>query len=136
MVRVLFLGLLAATMCGFVSVASAPQTHHRPSHAVPQEAPLEDDPAVRNERSTNLSHVTGTARKIQMYIKSRHLQLLPDGTANGTTDDASVYSKFRPLLLFDTFRDTAYRKSFATNCRFSSDRLMLSKALPPQSSMS
>lgn len=99
MVRVFFLGLLAATMCGFVSVASAPQAFRS---AVPQEAPLEEDLAVRNERSTNLSHVSsGTARKIQMYIKSRHLQLLPDGTANGTTDDASVYSESNhPLFYF------------------------------------
>lgn len=48
----------------------------------------------RNERSANLSHITGSARKIQLYIKNRFLQLLPDGTVNGTTDDLSDYSKF------------------------------------------
>lgn len=47
----------------------------------------------RNERSANLSHITGSARKIQLYIKNRFLQLLPDGTVNGTTDDLSDYSK-------------------------------------------
>ena len=47
----------------------------------------------RNERSANLSHITGSARKIQLYIKNRFLQLLPDGTVNGTTDDLSEYSK-------------------------------------------
>lgn len=48
----------------------------------------------RNERSANLSHITGSARKIQLYIKNRFLQLLPDGTVNGTTDDTSDYSEF------------------------------------------
>lgn len=48
----------------------------------------------RNERSTNLSHIMGTARKIQLYIKNRFLQLLPDGTVNGTTNDLSDYSEY------------------------------------------
>lgn len=47
----------------------------------------------RNERSTNFSHITGTARKIQLLIKNRLLQLLPDGTVNGTQDDGSDYSE-------------------------------------------
>lgn len=52
-------------------------------------------PLERNERSAaNLSHITGSARKIQLYIKNRFLQLLPDGSVNGTTDDLSDYSKF------------------------------------------
>lgn len=51
----------------------------------------------RNERSANLSHITGSARKIQLYIKNRFLQLQPDGVVNGTTDYQSDYSK---LLLF------------------------------------
>ncbi|XP_070493464.1 probable serine/threonine-protein kinase DDB_G0283337 [Chironomus tepperi] len=46
----------------------------------------------RNERSANLSHITGSARKIQLYIKNRFLQLMPDGTVNGTTDDSSDYT--------------------------------------------
>ncbi|CAO1406946.1 unnamed protein product [Diamesa serratosioi] len=46
----------------------------------------------RNERSANLSHITGGARKIQLYIKNRFLQLLPDGTINGTTDDLSDFT--------------------------------------------
>ncbi|KAG5682019.1 hypothetical protein PVAND_011411 [Polypedilum vanderplanki] len=46
----------------------------------------------RNERSANLSHITGSTRKIQLYIKNRFLQLLPDGTVNGTTDDLSDYT--------------------------------------------
>lgn len=50
-------------------------------------------PLERNERSANLSHITGSARKIQLYIKNRFLQLLPDGTVNGTTDDLSDYSE-------------------------------------------
>lgn len=48
----------------------------------------------RNERSANLSHITGSARKIQLYIKNRFLQLLPDGTVNGTTEDSSDFSEF------------------------------------------
>lgn len=59
----------------------------------------------RNERSANLSHITGTARKIQIYMKNRYLQLLPDGIVNGTHDDSSDYSKyhfhyFHPKRLF------------------------------------
>jgi hypothetical protein len=49
----------------------------------------------RNERSANLSHITGSARKIQLYIKNRFLQILPDGTVNGTMDDLSDYCKYR-----------------------------------------
>ncbi|XP_053965309.1 rho GTPase-activating protein gacZ-like [Anastrepha ludens] len=47
----------------------------------------------RNERST-ISHLSGLARKIQIYIKNRFIQLLPDGTVNGTQDEQSDYSKF------------------------------------------
>lgn len=53
----------------------------------------------RNERSANLSHITGTTRKFQLYIKNRFLQLLPDGSVNGTHDDASDYSKCAAELL-------------------------------------
>ncbi|KAJ3640239.1 hypothetical protein Zmor_003549 [Zophobas morio] len=94
MVKALFLGLLAAMMCGFACAAPAPQPElpsRREETTPPPQPPLED-PAARSERSTNLSHVTGTARKIQMFIKNRHLQLLPDGTVNGTTDDTSAYT--------------------------------------------
>lgn len=51
-------------------------------------------PLDRNERSANLSHITGVTRKIQLYIKNRYLQLLPDGTVNGTQDEFSDFSKF------------------------------------------
>ena len=57
----------------------------------------------RNERSANLSHIAGSARKIQLYIKNRFLQLLPDGTVNGTTDDLSDYSKFN-FSLFSPYQ--------------------------------
>ncbi|XP_044741564.1 uncharacterized protein LOC123302612 [Chrysoperla carnea] len=52
-----------------------------------------DDTGGRNERSTNLSHITGTSRKIQMYVSvtNRLLQILSDGTVNGTNDD-SIYT--------------------------------------------
>ncbi|RZC38412.1 FGF domain containing protein [Asbolus verrucosus] len=99
MVKALFLGLLAATMCGFAAPAPQPDLPScREDPPPPQPPPLED-PAARSERSTNLSHVTGINRKIQMYIKNRHLQLLPDGTVNGTTDDNSPYSESLLSLL-------------------------------------
>ncbi|CAD7093230.1 unnamed protein product, partial [Hermetia illucens] len=46
----------------------------------------------RNERSANLSHISGPARKIQLFIKNRWIQMLPDGTINGTQDDSSDYT--------------------------------------------
>ncbi|XP_059051725.1 uncharacterized protein LOC131846441 isoform X2 [Achroia grisella] len=49
-------------------------------------------PEQRAQRSANLSHITGTSRKIQMFLKNRYLQLLPDGTVNGTTDGKSEYT--------------------------------------------
>uniref|UniRef100_A0A182P6R4 Fibroblast growth factor n=1 Tax=Anopheles epiroticus TaxID=199890 RepID=A0A182P6R4_9DIPT len=52
----------------------------------------------RNERSANLSHITGATRKIQLFIKNRYIQLLPDGTVNGTYDDLSDYSEYRPVF--------------------------------------
>jgi hypothetical protein len=67
---------------------------HGGTAAPPADQALADDGAVRSERSTNLSHITGTARKIQMHIKNRYLQILPDGTVNGTTDDDSDYSEY------------------------------------------
>lgn len=101
MVKTLLLGLLAYTICGFVyaAPAAAPQIKSNPQHPEPTApdpepaAPPLEDPAARSERSTNLSHVTGTARKIQMFIKNRHLQILPDGIVNGTTDDTSAFSE-------------------------------------------
>lgn len=47
----------------------------------------------RNERST-ISHLSGLSRKIQIYIKNRFIQLLPDGTVNGTQDEQSDYSEY------------------------------------------
>ncbi|TMW49428.1 hypothetical protein DOY81_005494 [Sarcophaga bullata] len=44
----------------------------------------------RNERST-VSHLSGPSRKIQLYIKNRFIQLLPDGTVNGTQDEQCDY---------------------------------------------
>ncbi|KAG7208349.1 hypothetical protein KM043_014585 [Ampulex compressa] len=65
-------------------------------------APLDliGDAGVRAERSANLSHITGASRKIQMYIKNRHLQILPDGSVNGSNDHTSDYSEYAfPSLL-------------------------------------
>ena len=49
-------------------------------------------PRVR--RSAKLSHISGTSRKIQIFIKKHFLQILPDGSVNGTQDDTSEYSKY------------------------------------------
>ena len=57
----------------------------------------------RNERST-VSHLSGPSRKIQLYIKNRFIQLLPDGTVNGTQDEQCDYSEYKisfiPSFLF------------------------------------
>ncbi|XP_013147344.1 PREDICTED: fibroblast growth factor 3 isoform X2 [Papilio polytes] len=58
--------------------------------AAPAPAPAPAEP--RAQRSANLSHITGTSRTIQMFLKNRYLQLLPDGTVNGTTEDKGVYT--------------------------------------------
>lgn len=54
----------------------------------------EAETAQRTERSANLSHITGTARKIRMYVKNRFLQLLPDGSVNGSMDDTTDYCEY------------------------------------------
>ncbi|XP_052133388.1 uncharacterized protein LOC113217754 [Frankliniella occidentalis] len=46
----------------------------------------------RQERSANLSHIAGAGRKIMMYVRNRHLQILPDGTVNGTDHEGSDYA--------------------------------------------
>lgn len=86
MVKALLLGLLLIAALA----RAAPPTKPPPER--------EEDPAARSERSANLSHVTGTARKIKMFIKNRHLQLLPGGTVNGTTDDTSPYSESKHFI--------------------------------------
>lgn len=73
-------------MCGLVRTAPAPQLAHQEGSPPPAE---EDAAVARSERSTSLA----TARKIQMFIKNRHLQILPGGIVNGTTDDTSEYSE-------------------------------------------
>ncbi|XP_051162911.1 uncharacterized protein LOC127282598, partial [Leptopilina boulardi] len=55
------------------------------------------DTGIRAERSANLSHITGASRKIQMYVKNRYLQILPNGTVNGSNDDASDYTIFQRM---------------------------------------
>lgn len=50
----------------------------------------------RNERSANMSHLMGTARKIRITVNNRKIQLLPNGTVSGTHDDRSDYSEYPP----------------------------------------
>lgn len=47
----------------------------------------------RIERSANLS-LSKATKRIQLLIKGRFLQILPDGTVNGTHADTSEYSKY------------------------------------------
>lgn len=53
----------------------------------------------RIERSANLS-LTKTTKRLQLLIKSRLLQLLPDGTINGTQNDESEYSEYSTSFFF------------------------------------
>ncbi|KAJ8882946.1 hypothetical protein PR048_014785 [Dryococelus australis] len=81
---------LVAVLCAILAAAGLARPLDRHRYDVPGAAPhAGDDATARSERSTNLSHITGTARKIQMYVKNRHLQILPDGTVNGTADDSA-----------------------------------------------
>lgn len=87
----------AASAATVVSDASA--GNRRPVVYAAAERPTgarsaDDGTAARNGRSTaNLSHITGTARKIKMFIKNRYLQVFPDGTVNGTAEDTSDYGE-------------------------------------------
>lgn len=47
----------------------------------------------RIERSANLS-LSKATKRIQLLIKGRFLQMLPNGVVNGTHDDASEYSEY------------------------------------------
>lgn len=75
---------------------------------------LVGDASTRAERSANLSHITGASRKIQMYIKNRHLQILPDGTVNGSNDDTSDYSEYS-LMLYRSTTDQSFLKRLSLN---------------------
>ncbi|XP_049278183.1 uncharacterized protein LOC125761262 isoform X2 [Anopheles funestus] len=67
--------------------------HHHPHQQQQQQHHRNNESNLeRNERSANLSHITGATRKIQLFIKNRYIQLLPDGTVNGTYDDLSDYT--------------------------------------------
>ncbi|XP_008545031.1 kinesin-related protein 12 [Microplitis demolitor] len=55
------------------------------------------DAGIRAERSANLSHLTGTSRKILMFIKNKYLQILPDGTVNGTENFTADYNIFQRI---------------------------------------
>lgn len=93
MVKAPSLGLLVATMCCIASCASAPAPidyhhHHQQQQQQHQELLIDDGAEfARAERSAS-----SMARKIQFFIKNYHLQILPDGTVNGTLDDGSVYT--------------------------------------------
>lgn len=48
----------------------------------------------RIERSANLS-LSKATKRIQLLIKGRFLQMLPNGVVNGTHEDASEYSEYK-----------------------------------------
>lgn len=68
--------------------------HLTPNNSSKRKRPLRNDTAnvERIERSANLS-LSKATKRIQILMKSRFLQLLPDGTVNGTQNDESEYSK-------------------------------------------
>lgn len=72
---------------------SAPRSHRSVRQDVHLTQRKRKSHLDRNERSANMSHIKGTARKIRLMVKNRLIQILPDGTVNGTHDDMSEYSK-------------------------------------------
>lgn len=55
--------------------------------------PTQDTNGIpRSERSANLSHITGTSRKIRMYVKNRYLKISADGNVTGINEDESEYT--------------------------------------------
>ncbi|XP_011693391.1 PREDICTED: uncharacterized protein LOC105453283 [Wasmannia auropunctata] len=83
---------------GFIGAVNARPIKGPNSNATNLIEGLNGTTANRTERSTseNLSHMTGTARDVlQLYIKNRYLQILPDGTVNGSDDNTSNYTIFR-----------------------------------------
>lgn len=78
---------------GFHGRRNAPRNHRSISQNPHLPNRKRNSHLDRNERSANLSHIMGTARKIQLLMKNRLIQILPDGTVNGTQDDQSEYSK-------------------------------------------
>lgn len=89
-----------------LSLSRADRSVHMPaSNSTGKRSTKRQRDLERNERSANLSHITGATRKIQLYIKNRFLQILPDGTVNGTHDDTSDYSKYFYYNFFYTKLD-------------------------------
>lgn len=73
----------------FTPTTGASQQHHQR-----RRQRLRNDPNLdRNERSANLS-LTRTSNRIQLLVKGRLLQILPNGVVNGTDDDQSEHSEY------------------------------------------
>lgn len=71
----------------------------------------------RIERSANLS-LTKTTKRLQLLIKSRLLQLLPDGTVNGTQNDESEYSEYTRFFnssshVYSAFAFSSFRNRYS-----------------------
>lgn len=58
-------------------------------------AASEEIDATHHKRSSDLAQILGASRKVQFFIKNRHLQILPDGRVNGTYDDLSDLTVFQ-----------------------------------------
>ncbi|CAB3365342.1 Hypothetical predicted protein [Cloeon dipterum] len=54
-----------------------------------------DDETDVRKRSPDLEQILGASRKVQLFIKNRHLQILPGGKVNGTYDDQSDLTVFQ-----------------------------------------
>lgn len=96
MVKVLF---LVTIMCGLVSGVPAPQTSQARLSPAPSPLEVPEDTVNRSERSTDLLY-SGTSGKLQLHVKNRYLQVLPDGTVNGTLDVFSAYSELSNHKIF------------------------------------
>lgn len=82
----------SSTAMPIATTIIAPSTpnirHQRKRHRLKTDSNLE-----RIERSANLS-LAKSSKRIQLHIKGRLLQVLPDGTVNGTDNEQSDYSEY------------------------------------------
>lgn len=63
--------------------------------AATAETASEENDAMHHKRSPDLAQILGASRKVQFFIKNRHLQILPNGRVNGTYDDLSDLTVFQ-----------------------------------------
>lgn len=74
-----------------------------------------------NKNFNHLSNMSGSSRKIQLYVKNHYIQLLPNsdgnrGIVNGTISDLSNYCK----LSIELHKNEYIFRKFKLNCNFRS----------------